>query len=242
MNIEMYRLFSSVQQRHWWFVARRKIVVHMIARHFQTPDDSRVLDIGCGAGLMLNALGQFGETSGMDNADAAIVLSREIFGGSVRAGQLPDQIPYDAASFNLITALDVIEHIDDDVESLRAIRSRLVPGGMAIITVPAFMFLWTEFDDINQHKRRYTRAELEAKLRQAGFAIDRISYFNTLLFPVALFVRTLNRLFNRSGARDLELPNRHVNAALTRIFGIESSLLRYLSFPFGVSLIAVVRR
>jgi len=242
MNVEMYRLFFNVQQKHWWFVARRNIVVDVIARHFQPPAGSRVLDIGCGAGLMLNALGQFGETFGMDNAEAAILFSREVFSGTVRAGQLPDQIPYAEGSFNLITALDVIEHIDADIESLQAIRAQLAPGGMAVISVPAFMFLWTDFDEINEHKRRYSRAELDTKLRQAGFTVEKLSYFNTLLFPVALAVRTFNRLFKRSGAHDLKLPNHHVNAALARIFGMEKSLLRYLSFPFGVSLIAVVRR
>jgi SAM-dependent methyltransferase len=242
VNIEMYRLFFKVQQKHWWFVARKDIVLDVISRNFQPRSDARVLDIGCGAGLMLNALGQFGETCGMDNAEAAVLLSQEIFAGNVRAGQLPDQIPYAAGSFNLITALDVIEHIDADVESLRAIRAQLAPGGMAVITVPAFMFLWTEFDEINEHKRRYSRAELDAKLRQAGFTVEKLSYFNTLLFPLALAVRTLNRLLKRSGARDLELPNRYVNALLRSIFRLEKSLLRYLSFPFGVSLIAVVRR
>ncbi len=242
MNIEMYRLFFNVEQKHWWFVARRDIVVDVIARHFRPGADAKILDIGCGAGLMLNALGHFGETFGMDNAEAAITLSREVFPGTVRFGELPDQVPYPQGSFNLITALDVIEHIDSDVESLKAMHALLVPGGMAVITVPAFMFLWTEFDEINEHKRRYSRAELETKLRQAGFTVEKLSYFNTLLFPLALAVRALNRLFKRSGARDLELPNPSVNAALTRIFRIEKPLLRYMSFPYGVSLMAVVRR
>lgn len=238
----MYRLFFEVQQKHWWFVARRNIVLDLITRHFRPQPDSRVLDIGCGAGLMLNELTKFGETSGMDSAEEAIAFSREIFQGQVRAGQLPDQVPYPASSFCLITALDVIEHIDDDVGSLRAMRALLRPGGQAVITVPAFMFLWTEFDEINAHKRRYTRGELDAKLRQAGFSVERISYFNTLLFPLVVLVRALNRLFRRSGADDLSLPNRYANAALTGLFGCEKWLLRYLSFPFGVSILAVARR
>lgn len=238
----MYRLFFDVQQKHWWFVARRKIVLDVIARHFRPAPGSRILDIGCGAGVMLNELARFGETSGMDSAAEAIEFSKEIFGGSVRAGQLPDQVPYPEESFGLITALDVIEHIDDDVASLRAIRAHLAPGGKAVITVPAFMFLWTEFDEINEHKRRYTRGELETRLRQAGFAVEKISYFNTLLFPMVVLVRALNRLRKRSGADDLGLPHPIVNAALTRVFGIEKWLLRFLSLPFGVSILAVASR
>lgn len=242
MNIEMYRLFFDVQQRHWWFIARRNIVVDVIARHFRPGAGSRVLDIGCGAGLMLNVLGRFGETCGVDNSEVAVELSRETFAGTVRVGQLPDQVPYPEGSFHLITALDVIEHIVDDVESLRSIHRLLAPGGKAVITVPAFMFLWTEFDEINEHQRRYSRGQLEARLRQAGFSIEKLSYFNSFLFPMVLGVRILNRLFGRSGARDLEVPGRRINKLLCGIFGMEKPLLRFLDFPFGVSLLAVVRR
>lgn len=242
MDTEMYRLFFKVQQKHWWFVARRNIVLDVIARNFRANAETKILDIGCGAGLMLNDLSRIGETFGMDNADEAIALSREIFDGTVRTGYLPDQVPYPEGAFNLVTALDVIEHIDDDVASLKAVRSLLADGGKAIITVPAYMFLWTEFDDINEHKRRYTRGELDEKLRQAGFSVEKISYFNTILFPVVFLVRALNRLFNRSGAADLTVPNRFVNGALTGLFGLERWLLRYLSFPFGVSILAVARR
>lgn len=242
MNLEMYRLFAAVQQQHWWFVTRKQIVLDVIARHVRTTGDTRVLDVGCGAGLMLNPLRAFGETCGMDNAETAIELCREIFDGTVRIGQLPDQIPYAEASFQVLTALDVIEHIDDDIESLKAMRNRLAPGGMAVITVPAYMFLWSEFDEINEHRRRYTRGELAMKLRTAGFRIEKLSYFNTLLFPLAWAVRLRNRWLKRSGAAELELPNRWVNLLLGSIFGLEKYLLRFTSLPFGVSILAVVRR
>ena len=242
MNIEMYRLFAAVQQKHWWFVARKRIVLATIARHFRSTGNTSVLDIGCGAGLMLNELQQFGHTCGMDSAETAIELCREIFNGDVRLGYQPDQIPYPRAAFQLVTALDVIEHIDDDIESLKAIHGMLAPGGMAVITVPAYMFLWSEFDEINEHRRRYTRGELGRKIRTAGFKIEMISYFNTLLFPVAWAVRMRNRWLNRSGAAELQLPGQLINSLLTRLFGLESHLLRLLSLPFGVSIIAVVHR
>ena len=242
MNTEMYRLFAAVQQQHWWFVARKHIVLTTIARHFRPSGKSSVLDIGCGAGLMLNALQQYGETSGMDNAETAIEICREVFPGEVRLGYLPDQVPFPRTAFHLVTALDVIEHIDDDIESLKSIHALLAPGGMAVITVPAYMFLWSEFDEINEHKRRYTRQELTTKLGAAGFKIEQMSYFNTLLFPLAWAVRMRNRWLGRSGAAELELPHKWLNRTLASIFGFEKHLLGFMSLPFGVSLLAVVRR
>jgi 2-polyprenyl-3-methyl-5-hydroxy-6-metoxy-1,4-benzoquinol methylase len=134
MNIDMYRLFFDLQKKHWWFVTRKAIVLDTIAKYFVAPSGARVLDIGCGSGLMLNSLERIGETYGMDMSDEAIKFSKEIFNGRVEKGFLPDRIPYDENFFNLIVALDVIEHVDDDLASLRAIHSRLASGGKVVIS------------------------------------------------------------------------------------------------------------
>jgi SAM-dependent methyltransferase len=178
----------------------------------------------------------------MDMSDEAITFSKEIFSGKVEKGYLPDQVPYEENFFDLITALDVIEHIDQDVDSLKTIRSRLVSGGKAIITVPAYMFLWSAFDEMNEHKRRYTLTELNTKLIQAGFTVEKISYFNTLLFPVVFVVRMLNNVLGRNGASDIDMPSLPLNFVLENIFGIEQYLLNIVNLPFGVSILAVVRK
>ena len=242
MNIELYRIFFEIQKRHWWFVTKKKIVLNIISRHFTSRPESKILDIGCGSGLMLNALQDVGQTYGMDMSDEAINFSREIFKGEVKKGALPEQIPYEEEFFDLITALDVIEHIDRDIDSLKAIRSCLATNGTAIITVPAYMFLWSPFDDLNEHKRRYTLNELNAKLVQAGFTIERISYYNTLLFPVVFAVRMLNSFFKRDGASEVEMPSRIINILLTRIFGLEQYFLNHINLPYGVSIIPVVKK
>lgn len=242
MNIEMYRKFFAVQKKHWWFVTRKKIVLDVIDRYLTKNSDNKILDIGCGSGLMLNALEEIGHTFGMDMSDEAINFSKEIFSGKVEKGLLPDQIPYEENFFNLIIALDVIEHIDLDIDSLMAIRSRLASGGKAVITVPAYMFLWSSFDELNEHKRRYTLSELNNKLLQAGFTVEKISYFSTLLFPVVFVVRMLNNILKRSGASDLDMPNWILNIVLENIFGIEKYLLKFVNLPFGVSILAVVRK
>jgi len=242
MNIEMYRIFFEIQKKHWWFVTRKDIVLDFVDRYLTKGNQKKVLDIGCGSGLMLNALQEVGQTFGMDVSDEAINFSKEIFDGRVEKGVLPDQLPYQEDFFDLITALDVIEHIDNDIDSISAIHSLLVPGGKCIFTVPAYMFLWSRHDDINQHKRRYTLSELNEKLVHAGFNVEKISYYNTLLFPVVFLVRMLNNVLNRDGASDLDMPGTAMNFVLKKIFGIEKYLLRYLNLPFGVSVLAVVRK
>ena len=217
-------------------------MLDFIDRYLTKSDQVKVLDIGCGSGLMLNALEEVGQTFGMDMSDEAISFSKEIFNGRVENGALPDQLPYQENYFDLITALDVIEHIDNDVDSISAIRSLLVPGGKAVFTVPAYMFLWSAHDEMNEHKRRYTLPELNEKLVQAGFTVEKISYYNTFLFPVVFLVRMLNNVLKRDGASDMDMPGSALNYVLKKIFGIEKYLLRVFNLPFGVSVLAVVRK
>lgn len=238
----MYRIFFKIQKKHWWFVTKKRIVLDVINRFFTKRSNARVLDIGCGSGLMLDSLENIGQTYGMDMSDEAISFSKEIFKGEVKKGFLPDHIPYEEGFFDLITALDVIEHVDDDINSLKTIRSRLAVNGIAVITVPAYMFLWSDFDEINEHKRRYTLGELNTKLLQAGFVVEKITYYNTFLFPVVAIVRLLNNLLKRNGASDISMPNNYLNFLLEKIFGMEKYLLRGFNFPFGVSVLAVVRK
>ena len=195
---------------------------------------------------MLNALEEIGQVSGMDMSEDAIGFCREIFSGQIKKGFLPNNIPYPKNNFDLVVALDVIEHVEDDVAALAAIRDHVVDGGKAIVTVPACKFLWSEHDIVNAHKRRYNLKELTSKLQASGFVIEKISYFNTLLFPVILVVRAVNNLLKRKSKLDGEtmaVPNILLNGLLMRIFGLEKYFLRFCDLPpFGVSLIAVVRR
>jgi SAM-dependent methyltransferase len=242
MNIEMYRIFFNIQKQHWWFVIKKEIILDAISLYTKLKPNSQILDIGCGSGLMLNALEKIGITNGMDMSSEAIAFSREIFSGPVKQGSLPKNVPYPENSFELITALDVIEHIDDDTASLVTIKNLLSPSGKAIITVPAYMFLWSKFDEMNEHKRRYTLRELEQKLKNAGLQVENISYFNSLLFPIIFLIRKLNNIIGRDGISDVDMPGYLVNQTLKRIFGLEKFLLRILKLPFGVSILAIVKK
>lgn len=179
MNVEMYQRFFDIQEQHWWFLTRKKIVLDIIGCYLNVDSIPKILDIGCGSGVMLSALDKAGQVYGMDMSEDAIDFSKRVFNGEVKQGTLPEKVPYPEEYFDLITALDVIEHIDRDLDSLKSMCSHLVPGGKLIITVPAYMFLWSSFDEMNEHKRRYTRPELRAKLEQAGFTIEKLTYYNT---------------------------------------------------------------
>lgn len=238
----MYRIFFEIQKKHWWFTSKKIIVLDTISQYVSLNKSASILDIGCGSGLMLNALEKLGSTTGMDMSDEAIMFSKEIFKGPIEQGYLPNNIPFESNQFNLITALDIIEHIEDDIASLKSIRTMLKQNGRAIITVPAYMFLWSHFDELNEHKRRYTLSELKFKLHQSGFTIEKITYYNTFLFPLAYAVRKLNNLLGRNGVSDIDMPGNVVNFLLQKIFSFEKFLLRFLNLPFGVSILAVVKK
>jgi SAM-dependent methyltransferase len=153
------------------------------------------------------------------------------------------RLPFADGAFDLVTALDVIEHIDDDVAALGELRRVLRPGGRLLVAVPAFTFLWGRQDEVSHHRRRYTRATLARALAQAGFAVVRESYFNTLLFPPIAAVRLGRRLLRRPGRRqsDFELGPARLNGLLGAVFGAEAALVARTDLPFGVSLLALAR-
>lgn len=242
MRPEMYEFLNRVEEHHWWFQTRRDIVLGLLARFAPVTRPVRVLDIGCGTGMILKALGRFGDVFGIDPDEQAIVYSRSKIKdpSRVRQGQLPDRLPTDQR-FEIVTLLDVLEHVEDDVGSLRAIQNVLAPAGILFVTVPAFPFLWSGHDEINQHKRRYTVDELRQKLQRAGFKILKCSYFNTLLFPLAMAFKMYTRMrWGYAPRAHMEtVPGPLINISLRRIFTFERFLLPQVDLPFGVSLLAI---
>jgi 2-polyprenyl-3-methyl-5-hydroxy-6-metoxy-1,4-benzoquinol methylase len=256
MDAVLYQQHSELERTHWWFRARRQIITDVLRRTVVPTggDDRRILDVGCGTGGMLGALAEFGTVTGMEMEPDAVAWARQQMDGTgidVMQGSLPEGIPPKA--WDLITAFDVIEHLDDDGAVLERIHASLRPGGQIMVTVPAYMFLWSPHDDLNQHKRRYTRRQLVDRMRAAGFTVQRTSYFNTWLFPVVAAVRLVKRgrrraendapeTVDRAGDSDFSMPGSAVNEVLRRLFASERFLLRRIGLPAGVSIIAVGRR
>jgi len=233
-----YAAIHAEQDRgHWWFVGRRAVLLAEMARRL--PVGGRVVEIGCGSGGMLEALGRFGPAIGIESDPLLRERARER-GLDVRPGALPEDLPLEASRWDAVCLFDVLEHVDDEAGSLRACRRLLAPGGRLYVSVPAYAWLWSAHDERLGHRRRYTRGSLRRAVERAGLAVERLSYFNTLLAPPIMAVR-LARATLRRPEHDLVRPRPLVNRVLGACFGAEATLLRWTDLPFGVSVLLVAR-
>lgn len=236
MQEHLYRTFHEVESHHWWMVARREIILSL-ARTWLKPR-ANILDIGCGTGAFLEAARPHFQVHGLDISPQAVAYCRERGLAGVFEGSASDLSGVAGQTFDGILMLDVIEHLEDDFSALRNARAMLADDGRIIITVPAFMFFWSAHDEINQHKRRYTATQLRNLLRDTGFHLEKLSYFNSFLFPVAVAVRTWQWLWGIT-ASEYDYRAGPVNSLLRTVFSSEKKWLRKRNFPAGVSLLAV---
>lgn len=241
MDESLYHLHYKQEESHWWFAARSAIVRRIIDKYGNLKPGETVLDIGCGTGAILKELSAKYDVVGLDMSPLAVEYSRKR--GLKNVFQMPVQeFPKD--KFNVKTAilLDVIEHIDDDVAVLRAAGDIVGPNGRIIITVPAHMWMWSSHDVINHHKRRYSMESLKESLDRAGLEPLKLSYYNTLLFPLAAAKKFMDRERPSDEAHEaVDQPGALVNTVFKKIFASEKYLVPSINLPFGVSLLAVVR-
>ncbi len=241
MDPTLYHKFFEVEERHWWFVARQRIVLDVIRRSLGAGQGRPALDVGCGTGAFLKELSKEWEGWGTDTSELAVEYAKRR--GLERVFRCTlDAFPHVHKRFELITALDVIEHIDDDVAVLRQMGGLLTPAGKIEVTVPAYPWLWSKHDDMNHHCRRYTRHTLQRSLTAAGLHIEHNTYLNTFLFPLALVQRVVA---NATGALiddGLIVPAGWMNSTLESVFAFERHLVGHVRMPFGLSLLSVASR
>src|SRR5947209_3252581 len=229
MEQEFAEQYGDFEQWHWWFRGRTEIVKSVLARKLRAAPSKDILSVGCGPAKGLDWLlpfaGPQGSVTGLDVEPAHSTPCPE--GIRFIVGRMEDP-PLADRQFDVVMALDVLEHLDDDTAGLKQAIRLLKPGGHLMITVPAFPFLWGGQDVVSQHRRRYTKASLRALLESAGLRSFELTYFNTLLFPVAAAIRTARRLVGQANRPRSDLEGTHpglLNSALSRIFGSEQHLI-----------------
>lgn len=239
-----YEVMFEVEDDHWWFVGRRAIVLAQIDQALKGAESSsprRVLDIGCGTGATMDHLQRYGEVQGIDLSELPLKFSRRRGHTRVMLASATE-LPFADESFDLVTALDVIEHLDDDVRGLGEIRRVLKPGSPGILFVPAFQALWGPNDDQSGHKRRYRIEGLRRAAIAAGLEVERISYANLAMFAPIWLGRRILRLLGREEQAENRINHPLINRCLTAVFAAEAPWLLRHGLPFGVSIVCVVRR
>jgi SAM-dependent methyltransferase len=231
-----------VEDRHWWYRGRRSVLERVID-DLRLPARARILDAGCGSGRNMVEFARHGIVTGIELSETSVCLARKREVGDVVEGSVLD-MPFDADAFDVAASLDVIEHLEDDLQALRELRRVVAPGGALLVTVPAYQWLWSGHDEINHHHRRYTRRSLQRIGEQAGWQQVRTTYFNSLLLPAAILLRVLDRFSRRTteSSLDLWIPPEPLNWLLQRPLALEAALIgRGGRIPAGLSLLAVFR-
>lgn len=239
MDIATYAAEAAVEADHWWFVGRRALFSQIIET-FNLPQDAAVLDIGTSTGTNLRMLRNLGftEVTGLDRSPEAIRFCSAKGLGEVLLGDICD-LPFRDATFNLVLATDIVEHVDDDLQAMKEIRRVLKANGRLLLTVPTFPLLWGLQDDVSQHRRRYKMKELLAKLRAAGLRPLQHFHFNYLLFFPILVARRLIRLSHIRMASENNLNPGWLNSLLLPVFQFDVRSAARLRPPIGVSALVV---
>jgi SAM-dependent methyltransferase len=244
MQQHTYAIMDEVEGSHWWFVGRRAILesfLKAISEKIRNPQSAiRILDVGCGTGANLEMLSQFGTAEGVDVSDDALEFCRQK-GLSAQKG-LAETLPFADETFDLTTALDVVEHLDDDIGGLKEMHRVTKKGGYSLIFVPAFMWLWGVQDDISNHRIRYTKKQIVDRLKKAGFTIERATYANWTFFAPILAGRTVMKVTGLKPASENNVNVSALNGIFGKLFGAERFWLRNFDFPFGVSIVIVAKK
>jgi SAM-dependent methyltransferase len=238
MERVVYQQMAELDERHWWYRARRDVLADLIRREAKPPSGARILEIGCGTGHNLEMLRRFGEVDGIEIDDEARSIAERRLGRTIMSAPLPELTGVADRSYDLVAALDVIEHIEDDSAALSGIAAKLKPAGKFVMTVPAHAWMWSAHDIVNHHKRRYSRSELKRLVEGSPLRLEKLGYFNSLLFPLAIAERFASKVRGKDSA-DVKLPPAPLNAALETVFSAERHLVGRLPLPPGLSLFAV---
>jgi len=234
----LYEQMAQLDEVHWWYVARRKVLESLIDRRVRPPAGARILEVGCGTGHNLQMLERFGQVDAVEVDRDARTFAEKRLGRKIASARLPALRGIERGAYDLVAALDVVEHIDDDRSTVAALASCLKPGGKLLVTVPAHQWMWSAHDELNHHKRRYSKRALRKLIEESPLKLDAIGYFNSILFPLAVAARLASKASGKGGGEE-SLPPRPVNYVFERAFAAERRLVGAFPLPPGLSLFAV---
>ena len=233
----VYKDIIIQEKEHWWFKARREILRSQLEQ-LDLPNDIDILEVGCGTGGNLDMLNEYGNIHAIEMDSFAIKNAQKIY-PNVKQGELPNNIPFDK-KFDLICMFDVLEHIEEDFETIEILRTYLKDDGIMLITVPAYQWLYGTHDKFLHHKRRYMLNNLLPIFKE--FKILKKSYFNTFLFPLVVLSRIIDKLSTNKTSMGYATPSKIINKILFLVFKSEKYFLKSLSFPFGSSIILCAKK
>jgi ubiquinone/menaquinone biosynthesis C-methylase UbiE len=237
-----YEAMYQLENSYWWYVARRELAVQLLKSEINGRASARILDVGCGTGANVHAFASIAPTVGIDLSMDALHFCQQ---RGIKAVTLSpvEELPFNCRSFDVVTALDILEHTDDDLNSLREIHRVIKDRGLLLITVPAYGFLWSEHDEALKHRRRYTAHELRNKLTITGFEVVRTSYFiSTLFFPIlAMRIWQGLRKDSTQPMTSIYVLPDWINNSLIALLTLERKLFHRMNLPFGVSIVALAR-
>lgn len=245
MELKEYDVMYKTEENHWWFKGKREIVFSQISPHLHGKKNLKILDIGCGTGIIMKNFQKYGKVSGVDIEPKALNFCCKRGLSNLSQADIMG-LPFKNSSFDVVGMFDVLYHkeIKDDIRALKEIFRVMKPGGILVLTDSADMKLWSSHDIAAHAKERYTISKLSAKLKPAGFKIIKISYFNTLLYPIIFMVRKLDSLSNKKGpiTTNIKETNPFLNFILYQIFVLENQLLKMFNLPFGVSIFLIAKK
>lgn len=241
MKEEHYQEMSDFEKKYWWHVGRRAIFFGLLNKYFSIARQKRILDFGCGTGGNYELLNKYGEVIGVDNSQDA--LDHYCKKDQNLILMKTSKIPLEDRFVDVVTAFDVLEHIENDNETVKEFYRVLKEGGKVFITVPAYNFLWSDHDEILGHYRRYGATDLKNKFEKEGFKMSKISYVVCLIFPLIFVYRIYRKVIkNKKKKTSYVLFPKFINDIFIIIMKIEAKFIRRINLPFGCSVVAIFEK
>lgn len=236
MQTAEFEKMRTLGGTHWWFLGRKHLLRALLG---STRDDSTlILDAGCGSGLAEDVLSELGTVIGIDIAAEALAGRVDACPECLCLGSVTST-PFPSRTFDIVVALDIIEHIEDDAAAVREMHRICTPGGRLLLTAPAYGWLHSTHDKVLGHYRRYSAREVATLMRTAGFRVRKVTYAVTAPFPAAVAFRLLRRVLGSKGGSDMFEVPRLLNSVMTAVMRLEAVLLRHVNLPFGLSVVAL---